>query len=116
MSSSTSHDYSSRKRDCVKDHKPICLEKALELIFGIEGADGVKHIAEKEFEHVSETIDTPTKVWALYACYIGSLERKIGKSSTFVIESEVQKQIESMGCTSCPIYQRISENGMESGW
>ena len=80
-------------------------------MFGRIGKDTLKVLAERDFEK-GPLANTPTKIFHLYWKYVKAWEHRLGKEATNVMEHQVRKEIESMDCVNCPVYQNIlNRNG-----
>ncbi|MCL4540242.1 MAG: hypothetical protein M1378_11715 [Bacteroidetes bacterium] len=91
-----------RFKACKEAQFPICLDHAVTKIFG--NKELMLSVAEKagfKATNVSSTQD----VWDLYLRLGNSWEKKLGNSVTAVIEFQSLKEMESMGCTKCPLYE-----------
>lgn len=95
-----------RWKDCSEAGMPLCLESALEIMFGNIGRGAVKEMAEKDFASPATSASTPGEIFELYERYFEAWNHRLGKESTKVLEHQVRTTIQSMACTECPIYQR----------
>ena len=90
---------------CCEAGFPLCLDDALTAMFGNNGKN-VPISVVKRIHGRLPPAKTPKEVWALFESYVKSWRKSIGNDSTEVIEYQVKKQIELMGCIECPVYQK----------
>lgn len=87
---------------CKKAEFPICLEKTLDLLF--RDKNRMVSVAEKmgfETRHVSSSTD----IFRIYTDLLSSLNKALGKNGVAVIEFEALKEMASMHCAGCPLYE-----------
>lgn len=92
-------------RACSLEGGPICLENALSLLFGTEGAKVVKKLAINVIGNKCAAANPP-ELRAMYENYVNAWENVLGNNSTRVLEAQVSKDIEKLGCVECPIYSK----------
>ena len=97
----TEDPISRRFRDCKRAAFPICLERSLtqvfhdeQLIMGIAKNNGF------EFPEMSSI----RAVWRIYLDLISALGAALGKDVARVIEFSAFKNMQSMRCSACPLY------------
>jgi hypothetical protein len=93
-------------KECKTERFPICLERALITIF--KDKELIFHSAFKA-GYVASEISMSRDIWQSYIKFISVLRKQLGSDVVAVIESEVINQIESLGCTQCPVYQLESK-------
>ena len=92
------------KKACFDQGSPICLDNALEAIFGERGKEVVERIAR---EGGAKSIQAASieDIWKMYEDHMIALGKKLGDDVARVISHESVKQMELMLCTRCPIYK-----------
>jgi hypothetical protein len=94
-------------RACSLEGGPICLESALASMFGSSGAALVKELAIKAMGKRT-VAGTPPEVWELFDSYVGAWDNILGNNTTQVLEAQISKHIENLGCTGCPTYTKCN--------
>lgn len=91
---------------CLDSRFPVCLDLALQEIFGEGGMDLVKSIAKKG-TNLPNVVDlsTPKDIWKLYVQYIIAWKKVIGDDSTKVVESKSLAKMKDLHCEKCPMYE-----------
>lgn len=89
---------------CEESGFPICLSEGLTKMFGAEGKRFLDAVVMKgAFEQPH--LDSREDICDLYARYMKRLAQIIGESPAQVIQFESFKQMESMPCAKCPLYE-----------
>ena len=96
------HETIEKFRACKEAQFPICLDKAVSKIFG--NKELMLSIAEKT-GFKTENISSVQDVWNLYLKLGSAWAKEMGNSVTAVIEFQTVKEMESLGCTKCPLYE-----------
>jgi hypothetical protein len=86
-------------RECNREHYPICLKNALTNIFG--NGDAALTLLPKTASSQYLVLD----LWKTYFDFIDFAETRFGEEVASVIEEQVMKEIEALGCTQCPVYE-----------
>jgi hypothetical protein len=77
-------------------------------MFGAEGKRSIDSIVMNEaLENVN--ISSPKDVWNLYDRYIEEVVDLYGEDIAEIFEYESMKEMESMFCTRCPLYESVSK-------
>ncbi|MDG7001289.1 MAG: hypothetical protein JRN15_19510 [Nitrososphaerota archaeon] len=101
-----------RFKACKRAQFPVCLDKSVTKIFG--NKDAMLLIAARAGFEATE-ITSFEDVWNLYMKLGDTWEEKMGSSVTAVIRHESLKEMESMGCTKCPLYEmELEKKNMNS--
>ena len=95
--------FAEKIKDCTNYGYPLCLDKALETIFGKHGRETVEEIARKGGANLNHA-STAKEVWKKYESYLIALRLQLGDDVSQVIQHQSMKQMESMLCTDCPLY------------
>ena len=94
-----------KMRACKKAEFPICLRESLIRMFGENGKKRLDSIITNEtFE--SEPITSTKDIWKLYERYIERISNVMGVDVGKVIEFESVREMESMFCTKCPLFEK----------
>lgn len=100
------HETIERFKACKEVQFPLCLDKAVAKIFGDK--DLMLSVAEKAgFEPTN--ISSVQDIWNLYMKLGAAWGKEMGANVRAVIEFASLKEMESMGCTKCPLYEMESE-------
>jgi hypothetical protein len=90
-------------RECKEAGFPLALERSLERIF--KDKELVLSLARKITSFETPKVPNCHDIWQVYVKVLSSLKDLLGNDFVAVIESQVIREIESLGCTQCPIYQ-----------
>ncbi|MHB1869199.1 MAG: hypothetical protein ACYCPP_09700, partial [Nitrososphaerales archaeon] len=99
-----------KKGDCTKAGFPICLDKALNKLFGANGKRALDSIVMNDtFENTE--ISSLKDVCKLYEMYMERAANILGDPVARTIEFQSLNQARCMRCASCPLYEKrkISE-------
>ena len=88
-------------RSCKTKGFPLCLDSAIVKIFNHRKV--VHSVASKGGFKARATVLTKD-VWENYYEYLRSLERMLGRGPEAVIEHQSLREMETLGCTMCPVY------------
>jgi hypothetical protein len=103
-----------KMRACTKAEFPICLDRALTKMFGAVGKKGLDSFIINEGIR-SNTIASPKNIWNLYERYIERSGKILGNDVAQIIQFENLKEMKSMLCSKCPLYERELERQKNSG-
>jgi len=95
-----------RIKDCKRHGFPICLEKSLSRIFKESAGEMLIERIVKRLGLTERDITSADQIWTLYDKILIELAKDMGSDVSDVIGFQCLKEMESMGCTSCPLYQR----------
>ena len=87
---------------CKNAGFPLCLRKSFVSLFKNESQ--VIESASRGGYLPSE-IEGPNDVWSTYLKFLSGLSKEMGTDVVAVVESQVLKEIETLKCTECPIYE-----------
>ena len=93
---------------CMRKGFPICLDLALEEIFGDRGIELVKSVASRQFIDLPNIvrISRPIDIWKLYLKYLSAWSKAIGNDSTKVIEHKAMERMrKDLHCEKCPMFE-----------
>jgi len=93
---------------CIKNDFPICLDEALQLIFGTSEKESVDRILQKARRAESgnlQNLTTPQGIWELYKRVIKEFQIELGESKCKVIETESANKMRLIHCEKCPLYE-----------
>jgi hypothetical protein len=93
-----------RTKACTEAEFPLCLENSLVEMLGAKGRQSIESVLRKNGFERTEVL-SPRDVWSLYEKYIRAFASGLGKDVAEVIQFQTTKKIESMRCTSCPLYE-----------
>jgi hypothetical protein len=72
-------------------------------MFGEQGKEAIDTISmDRDF-----LISSPRDIWKMYNEYLARTANRMGIDVAQVIRFESLKEMESMLCTKCPLYQKI---------
>ena len=93
-----------RTKACTVAEFPLCLENSLLEMLGAKGRQSIESVLRRNGFEKSE-VRSPRDVWSLYEKYVAAFASDLGKDVAEVIQFQTTKQIESMRCTKCPLYE-----------
>ncbi len=96
----------SRIKDCKKHRFPICLEQSLSRIFRESAGEMLVERIVKRLDLTGQNITSAEQIWKMYDEILLELAKDLGTDVSEVIAFQCLKEMESMGCTLCPLYQR----------
>ena len=97
-----------RFKACIKNDFPICLDEALQVIFGTSEKDSVNRILQKARRTDSgnlQNLTTPQGIWELYKRVIQEFQNEFGETKCMVIETESTNKMRLIHCQKCPLYE-----------
>jgi hypothetical protein len=97
-----------RFKACIKNDFPICLDEALQLIFGTSEKHSVNLILQKARRTESgnlQNLTTPQGIWELYKRVIQEFQNELGETKCKVIETESANKMRLIHCQKCPLYE-----------
>ena len=94
-----------KMRACKKAEFPICLNESLLRMFGANGKKRLDAMVMNEIFDYRQ-ISSPKDIWKLYEEYLKHIANILGEDVSQVIEFESLKEMESMFCTKCPLYEK----------
>lgn len=96
-----------RIKACKNEGFPICLKDAVVQIFGEQVASVLLEKVEIKLGlGDGQTITSSQEIWKIYEETLEELGKGLGKDVSHVISFQSLKEMEAMGCVSCPLYQR----------
>ena len=104
--SSFDQEISKKFNACIDNGFPICLDLALQEMFGKSGTDLLKALARKttlvsNVQMLSSARDT----WELYVEHVAAWNKALGEDSTKVLEFKSLEKMTRLGCQNCPMYE-----------
>jgi len=99
-------DLARRFKECVDKQFPVCLDLALQDIFGDNGMEVIRSAAKKESIYIPNIVNVSSSmdVWWLYLWYLASWEKVLGKNSTSILEHKSLIKMRELHCEKCPMY------------
>lgn len=97
-----------RFQACVKNDFPLCLDDALQIIFGSSEKESLNLIlqrARRGDQGNYEKITSPQGIWELYKRVIQEFQKELGDSRCKVIETESTNKMKLIHCHKCPLYE-----------
>ena len=98
-----------RIRSCTSAGFPICLENALSTMFG----NDARHLLDLYFVRhgffPKLFVSSPSEIWQIHEDYVERFEKLFGDDVAYVIENEIFRNMESMGCLQCPLSDAVLE-------
>jgi len=96
----------SRIKDCKSHGFPICLEQSLSRIFKESAGEMLLERIVKRLGLGERNITSADQIWKIYDEILSELAKDMGADVSDVIAFQSLKEMESIGCTSCPLYHR----------
>ncbi|MDG6999422.1 MAG: hypothetical protein JRN15_09945 [Nitrososphaerota archaeon] len=96
------HETIERFKACKEAQFPLCLDKAVAKIFG--NKEIMFSVAEKA-GFKATNVSSMQDIWDLYMKLGAVWGKQMGANVTAVIEFASLKEMKSMGCTKCPLYE-----------
>ena len=94
-----------RFRSCNKNDFPMCLDEALDFIFGTSREEIMKTLAESGKNKSSVIISSPNDIHDLYIRVIREFQVEMKDQEGKVIESASEKKLTLKHCGVCPLYE-----------
>jgi hypothetical protein len=94
-----------RIRACKHEGFPLCLRSSFVNVFEDYDEGQFLEIAKKEESAVVPKGEKPDDIWDLYLRLLSGLSKQVGNNVVAKVESQVLKEIETLECTECPIYE-----------
>ena len=83
----------------------MCLDEALEVIFGTSREDIMKSLTELGKNKSSVVISSPSDVSQLYKRVISEFQDEMKDKEKKIIESASEKKMSLKHCEVCPLYE-----------
>ncbi len=99
----------SKIKNCKRSGFPICLEKALSRMFRDSELEKLTERILGNPELREEMLSSAEQLWEIYDRMLEEFTRELGGDVSAVIEFQSFKEMQSMGCSMCPLYQREAE-------
>lgn len=93
---------------CKRARFPVCLDRSMKRVFGPEGKRSIDEVVMDEALATME-VSSPTDVWNIFDKYMEQVSNLYGEEIAEVFEYEGMREMESMMCTRCPLYQSIAK-------
>lgn len=94
-----------KMKACKRFEFPICLNESLLRMFGNDGKKRLDAIIMNE-TFQNSPINSPSDIWKLYEAYLDRAGNILGDDVGKVIEFESVKEMESLLCTKCPLFEK----------
>lgn len=93
-----------KMKACTRVEFPICLNEAMIKMFGENGKKSLDRIVMNDtFENTE--IRSPKDIWNLYQKYMERVSNLLGDDVAALFTHQTLKEMESMFCTKCPLYE-----------
>ena len=90
-------------KSCAKGDFPICLDEALEFIFGMSNEDALITIAEKtKGGKNTESVTSPEGIWLMYKRVMQRLQCESGDRTNKKVSL---RKMTLKHCSNCPLYE-----------
>jgi hypothetical protein len=93
---------------CKHAKFPICLDRSMYRMFGEKGKRSIDAVVMDETIANME-VSSPKDVWNIYDRYMEQVASLYGERIAQVFEYEGMREMESMMCVKCPLYQSVSK-------